>query len=103
MEAAAARASRIGPNGSVGIAVEPDDELDRALRRAAAAAGPGDLGFPICLFLVESAKRLAPSGDRRPRLARTGRMGDQAAGRNRHLTRVGRLALGHAEATRLFS
>ena len=39
-----------------GIAVKPDDELHRTLSRATAAAGAHDLGFPVGLFLIETAK-----------------------------------------------
>ena len=90
-------------NPSMRIAVESDDELNGALSRAATAAGPGDLGFPIGLLLVEAAKGLAAFGDRRPRFVGAWRMGDKTAGRNRDLAHVRGLPLGHAKATGLLS
>ena len=86
----------------MGIAIEPDNELDGALGSAAAAAGPGDLGFPIGVLLVKAAKGLASFGDGRPGFVRAGRIGDKAAGWNGNLARVRRFALGHAKTAGLF-
>jgi hypothetical protein len=85
------------------IAVKSDDELNGALSCAAAAAGSRDLGFPIGLLLVKTAKGLAAFGDGRPRLVGARHMGDKTAGWNRNLAPVGGLILGHAKATGLFS
>jgi hypothetical protein len=67
------------------VAVEPDNELDRAVTGAAAATRTGDLGFPIALFLVKAAKGFAALGDRRPWLICARRRGDETAGGNRDL------------------
>jgi len=86
----------------VGIAVEPDNELDGALCSAAAAAGPDDLGFPIGVLLVKTAFGLAPFGNSRPGFVRAGGSGDKAAGGNGNLARVRGFALGHAKTAGLF-
>ena len=84
------------------IAVESDNELNRALSSAAAAAASGNLGFPIRELLVEAAKSLASLGDGRPGFVRAGRVGNETTGRDGNLTCVGRFAFGHAEAASLF-
>ena len=91
----------VGPR-STRVAVEPDDELDRTLCGAAAAARAGDLGLPIRLLLVETASGLAAFRDRRPGFGRPRRVGDTTARRDGHLTRVRWFAFGHAKATGLF-
>lgn len=91
-----------GQDELVGITVESDDELNGALSAAAAAAGPGNLGFPIGLLFVEAAKRFATFGDCRPWRMCAGRMSDKTAGRNGYLARVRGFALRHAETTGLF-
>ena len=84
------------------VAVESDNELDGALSSAAAAAVPGDFGFPIGVLLVEATKGFASLGDGRPGRVGAGRIGDEAAGRYRDLARVRRFAFGHAETAGLF-
>jgi hypothetical protein len=86
----------------VGIAVEPNDELNRAVTGATAAASAGNLGLPISLFLVKAAKCFPALRDRRPRLVRAGHIGDEAAGGNWDLTMLRGLAFRHAEAASLF-
>jgi hypothetical protein len=86
----------------VGIAVEPDNELDGALCSAAAAAGPDDLGFPIGVLLVKAANGLTPFGNGRPGFVRAGRIGHKAAGGNGNLARVRGFALGHPKTAGLF-
>ena len=86
----------------VGITVESDDELNGALSGAAAAAGPGNLGFPIGLLFVEAAKGFATLGDCRPGLVCAGRVSDKTAGRDRYLARMRGFALRHAETAGLF-
>ena len=84
------------------VAVEPDNELNGTVARAAAATCTGDLGFPIGLFLVETAQCLPALGDRRPWLACAGHSGHEAACRNRNLAMLRGFPFGHAETASLF-
>jgi hypothetical protein len=85
------------------VTIEPDDELNGAVNGAAAAAGSGDLGFPIGLLLVEAAGGFASLGDCRPGLVCAGSIGNKTAGWNGDLAHVRRFPFGHAETADLFS
>ena len=67
----------------------------------AAAAGAGNLGFPVCGCAVKSAQCLSTLGDGRPRRVGSGDMSHQAACGERNVTTLCSLSLRHAEATRL--
>ena len=86
----------------MGIAVESDYKLNRALSRAAAAACAGNFGFPIGLFFVEATRGLAALGNRCPGLIRAWCVSNQAPGGNGNLTHMGGFPLGHAKAAGLF-
>ncbi len=58
----------------------------------------GDTRFPVRALLVERTEGAPGFGDGRPGFICSGKLGDDAAGRNRDLTLVGRITLGHAEA-----
>ena len=85
-----------------GVTVEPNDELDRAVTGATATASAGNLGFPIGLFLIKTTGSFPALRNRRPRLVRSGHIGNEAAGGNRDLAMLRGLAFRHAEAARLF-
>lgn len=85
----------------MGVAVESDNELNRTMSSAAAAAGAGDLGFPVRCFFVKPAKRLATFGNRRPGLVGSRCVGDEAAGRDRNLAMLRGFSLRHAETAGL--
>ena len=85
----------------MGVTVESDNELDRTMSSAAAAAGAGDLRFPVRCFFVKPAKRLATFGNRRPRLVGSRCVGDEAACRNWDLAMLGGFSLRHAETAGL--
>jgi hypothetical protein len=87
----------------VRVAVESDNELNGTVASVAATTRAGDLGFPIGLFLVETAKRLPALGDGRPGLVRAGHIGDETACGNRDLAMLQGLPFGHAETASLFS
>ena len=68
----------------------------------AAAAGAGDLRFPVCGFVVKSAECFSALGDGRPGFAGSGDIGHEAAYREGDVTALPGLSLRHAETTRLF-
>ncbi len=67
----------------------------------AAAAGTGDLGFPVGGFLVESAEGFSASGDGRPGFVGAGDIGHEAAGGEGDLTALRGLSLCHPETAHL--
>ena len=67
------------------VAVEPHDELDRAVTGVTTAASTGNLGFPVGLFLVKATSCFPPLRDRRPGLVRARHVGNEAAGGDRDL------------------
>lgn len=85
----------------MGITVEADDELHRAMTCAATAAYAGNFRFPIGLLVVEPAQSLAAFRDGGPWFISARRVRDQASGRNGYLAMLRRLSLGHAEAAGL--
>src|ERR1700704_1062598 len=82
--------------------VEADNKLDRTMVGFAAAAGAGDLGFPVCGFVVKSAECFSALGDGRPRFVGSGDIGHEAAYGEGDVTALRGLSLRHTEATRLF-
>ena len=82
--------------------VEADDKLDHTMVGFAAAAGAGDLGFPICGFVVESAEGFSTLGDGRPGFIGSRDTGYQAASGEGDVTALRGLSLRHAETARLF-
>ena len=68
----------------------------------ATAAGAGDLGFPVCGFVVKSAKCLSALGDGRPGFVGSGDIGHEAACGERDVTALRGLSLRHTETERLF-
>jgi hypothetical protein len=82
--------------------VEADTKLGRTMVGFAAAAGAGDLGFPVCGFVVESAESFSALGDGRPGFIGSGDIGHEAAYGEGDVTGLRGLSIRHAEATRLF-
>ena len=82
--------------------VEADAKLDRTMVGFAAAAGAGDLGFPVCGFVVKSAECFSALGDGRPGFAGSGDIGHEAASGEGDMTALRGLSLRHTETTRLF-
>jgi len=70
--------------------------------RFAAATGAGDLGFPVCGFVVESAGCFSAPGDGRPGFVGSGDIGHEAADGKGNVTALRNLSLCHTETTRLF-
>ena len=68
----------------------------------ATAAGAGDLGFPVCGFVVKSAECLSAFGDGRPGFVGSGDIGHEAACGERDVTALRALSFRHSETTRLF-
>jgi len=68
----------------------------------AAAAGAGDLGFPVCGFIVKSAECPSALGDGRPGFVGSGNIGHEAVCREGDVTARRGLSLPHTETTRLF-
>ena len=85
-----------------GVAVEPNDELDRAVTGTTTVASTGNLGLPIGLFLIKTTGSFPALRNRRPRLVRSGHIGNEAAGGNRDLAMLRGLTFRHAEAASLF-
>jgi len=69
---------------------------------AAAAAGAGDLGFPVCGFVVKPAECFSALGDGRPGFVGSGDIGHEAACGEGDVTALRGFSLRHAETTRLF-
>ena len=82
--------------------VKADDKLDRTMVGFAATAGAGDLGFPVCGFVVKSAECFSAPGDRRPGFAGFGDIGHEAAYGEGDVAALRGLSLRHTETTRLF-
>jgi hypothetical protein len=82
--------------------VEPDAKLDRTMVRFAAATGAGDLGFPVCGFVVESAGCLSALGDGGPGFVGPRDIGHEATDGKGDVTDLRSLSLRHTETTRLF-
>jgi len=68
----------------------------------AAAAGAGNLGFPVCGFIVKSAECFSALGDGRPGFVGSGDIGHEAAYGEGDVTAPRSLSLRHTETTRLF-
>ena len=68
----------------------------------AAAAGAGDLGFPVCGVVVESAECVSAFGDGRPGFVGPWDIGHEAAYGEGDVTALRSLSLRHTETTRLF-
>ena len=68
----------------------------------AAAAGTGNLGFPVCGFVVKSAECFSALGDGCPGFAGSGDIGHEAAREEGNVTALRSLSLRHTETTRLF-
>ena len=82
--------------------VKADNKLGRTMVGFAAAAGAGDLGFPVCGCVVKSAECFSTLGDGRPGFVSSGGIGHEAACGERDVTALRALSLCHAETTRLF-
>ena len=82
--------------------VEADNKLDRTMVGFAAAAGAGDLGFPVCGCVVKSAECFSTLSDGRPGFVGSGGIGYEAACGERNVTALRALSLCHTEAARLF-
>jgi hypothetical protein len=81
----------------MGVAVETDTKLHRTLFGATAAAGAGNLRFPVRLFLVESAECLAALGNRGPRFLGSWCLGHKTAFGNRYQALLRGFSLRHTE------
>ena len=68
----------------------------------AAAAGAGDLGFPVCGVVVKSAECFSALGDGRPGFVGSGDIGHEAAYGEGDVTGLRGLSLRHTETTKLF-
>ena len=82
--------------------VESDTKLARTMVGFAAAAGAGNLGFPVCGFVVKSAECFSALGDGRPGFVGSGDIGHEAAYGEGDVTVLRSLSLRHTETTRLF-
>ena len=68
----------------------------------AAGAGAGDLGFPVCGVVVESAECVSALGDGRPGFVGSGDIGHEAACGEGDVTALRGLSLRHTKTARLF-
>ena len=59
--------------------VKADNKLGRTMVGFAATTRTGDLGFPVCGLLIESAEGISTLGDGGPGLVGTGDIGHKAA------------------------
>ncbi len=82
--------------------VKADNKLARTMVGFAAAAGAGNLGFPVCGVVVKSAECFSALGDGRPGFVGSGDIGHEAAYGEGDLTALRSLSLRHTETTRLF-
>ena len=82
--------------------VEADNKLGRTMVGFATAAGAGDLGFPVCGVVVESAECFSALGDGRPGFVGPWDIGHETAYGERDVTALRGLSFRHAETTRLF-
>ena len=82
--------------------VKADAKLSRTMVGFAAAAGAGDLSFPVCGVVVKSAECFSALGDGRPGFVGSGDIGHEAAYGEGDMTALRGLSLRHTETTRLF-
>ena len=82
--------------------VKADNKQGRTMVGFAAGAGAGDLGLPVCGFVVKPAECFSALGDGRPGFVGSGDIGHEAAYGERDMTALRALPLRHAETTRLF-
>jgi hypothetical protein len=82
--------------------VEPNTKLDRTMVGFAAAAGAGNLGSPVCGFVVKSAECFSALGDGRPGFAGSGDIGHNTASGEGDVTALRGLSFCHTETTSLF-
>jgi len=82
--------------------VKADAKLSRTMVGFAAAAGAGDLSFPVCGVVVKSAECFSALGDGRPGFVGSGDIGHEAAYGEGDKTALRGLSLRHTETTRLF-
>ena len=82
--------------------VKADTKPDRTMVGFAAAAGAGDLGFPVCGVVVKSAECFSALGDGRPGFVGSGDISHEAACGEGDVTALRSLSLRHTETTRLF-
>jgi hypothetical protein len=66
--------------------VKADAKLDRTMVGFTVGTRAGDLGSPVCGFLVESAERISAFGDRRPGLVGSRDLGHKTACGERDVT-----------------
>ena len=85
----------------VGVTIETDTKLHRALFAATAAAGTGNLRFPVRLFIIETTDCLAAFGNRSPRFLGSWCIGHETAFGNRYLALLRGVSLGHTETAGL--
>ncbi len=83
-------------------AVKADNKLGRTMVGLAAGTGAGDFGFPVRVFLIESAECVSTLGDGRPGFVGSGDIGHEAANGEGDVTVLRGLSLRHAETARLF-
>jgi len=82
--------------------VEANNKLNRTMVGLAAAAGAGDIGFPVCGFVVESAGSVSTLGDGCPGFVGSRDIDHKAACGEGDVTSLRGLSLRHTETTRLF-
>jgi hypothetical protein len=82
--------------------VKPDAKLNRTMIGLAAATGAGNLGLPVCGFVVESAECLSALGDSGPGFVGSGDIGHEATCGKWDVTTLRSLSLRHTETARLF-
>ena len=82
--------------------VKADNKLGRTMVGFAAAAGAGDLGFPVCGCVVKSAECFSALGDGRPGFVGSGDIGHEAAYGEGDVTALRGLSFRHTETTSLF-
>ena len=82
--------------------IEADNKLGRAMAGAAAAAGAGNLGFPVRGCVIKSAKCFSALGDGRPGFVGPGNIGYEAACGEGDVTALRGLSFRHTKTTSLF-
>ena len=85
----------------MGVAVETDTELHRTLFAATAAAGSGNLCFPVRFFIVETTDCLTAFGNRGPGFLGPWCLGHETAFGNRYLALLRTFSLCHTETAGL--
>lgn len=78
-------------------AVKTDNKLDRTMIGFTVGARAGDVRFPICGLLVESAERISALGDRRPGFVSSRNMGHETACGEGDVTALRSFSLRHAK------